>query len=590
MIGFGQNWRNNNSRAQTKKRNINVTLQKGKINKYNIRKEYKINNEDLNPSDLKILVDDVSSLSHRYFPKKRGFLYYKGLLFSGAVYEVYDNQSIYKEVNYKNGLKHAFSTSWYSNKQTKSRSYFVNNQVYFSDKEWYKNGQIKSNITALKDGLNRLLTYEVIDDSITYFLVDNYKNKLSTDIYFDSLQLDKYANEEKEKIIQIKNSKLDINNLIGITKYQVERHNILFDSLKVYKRSLDTYVYKNGREKVQEIIEKYNKKGKLRKKKMVIYSGYLERKSRVDNTENNIKQAVESISSNDLKINSHLSKIEQYENELAEISEICDKEKKKPLLALVKLKNNWFENGEMSFRVKVHNGNVQGLREEWYENGQLKYKQKYKNGKLHGLNESWHENGQKKSIEHTKEGYTVGPYFKSWNEDGKLQALRNYTKDGVKHGTFKRWWGSGDSGRPYEEYYYVNGKLHGFSKEWNSDGELIYSYEYADGKNINKENNIDLEGDKTRYNTDDEKKTNQRTQSNSYETPKRTYYHSCESGCVVINQDGTKRLKYKKKCNYCGKTSNTTVNFESSSGTMTSSHYCVPCKKMSKLTLKSSRN
>ena len=308
------------------------------------------------------------------------------MLFSGVVYEVYDDQSISKEVNYKNGLKHGFSTSWHSNKQMRSRSYFVNDQVYLSAKEWYENGQIKSNITALKDDLNRLLTYEVIDDSITYFLVDNYKNKLSRDIYFDSLQLDKYANEEKEKIIQINNSKLDINNLIGNTKYQVERHNILFDSLKVYKRSLDLYKLENEREKVQKIIEQYNKKGKLRKKKMVIYSGYLERKSRVDNTENNIKQAVESISSNDLEINSHLSKIEQYENELGEISEICDNEKKKPLLALVKLKKNWFANGEMSFRVKVHNGNVQGLREGWYENGQLKYKQKYKNGKLHGLN------------------------------------------------------------------------------------------------------------------------------------------------------------------------------------------------------------
>ena len=489
FIGVGQKRGNKNSKTQIKKHKI---FQLGKINKYNIRKEYKIKNEDLNISDLRILVDDVSSLRHREFPKRRGFLYYKGLLFSGVVYQVYDNQSIYKEVNYKNGLKHAFSTSWYSNKQIKSRSYFVNNKVYFSEKEWYKNGQIKSNYSALKDSLNRLLTYEVINDSITYFLVDNYESKLSTDIYFDSLQLDKYANEEKERIIQIKNHKLDINNLIGIKKHQVERHNILIDSLKLFNKSLDTYVFNNGREKMQKIIEKYNKKGKLGKKKMVIYSGYLERKNRFDKTENNINQIVDIINSNDLDVNSYLSKIVQYENELGEISEICDNEKMKPLLALVKLKNNWFENGEMSFRVRLHNKNVHGLREEWHKNGQLKYKQKYKNGKLHGINESWYENGQKKSIEHIKEGYTVGPYFKSWYEDGKLKTLKNYTKDGVKHGTFKEWF----KDRLYEEYYYVNGKLHGFSREWNTDGELIYSYEYANGKNINEDNNINIRKDK----------------------------------------------------------------------------------------------
>jgi len=128
---------------------------------------------------------------------------------------------------------------------------------------------------------------------------------------------------------------------------------------------------------------------------------------------------------------------------------------------------------------------------------------------------------------------------------------------------------------------------------------LLNSCENNSKTNSNTDSNTSYNKNKTNqreqsnsYETYD-RKTNQRTQSNSYETPKKketTYYHSCESGCVVINQDGTSRFKYKKKCNYCGKTSNITSNRTSTSGTMTSSHYCNTCKKKSNVRLKSSRN
>ena len=348
---------------------------------------------------------------------------------------------------------------------------------------------------------------------------------------------------------------------------------------------------------------------------MAIYSGYLERKSRIDETEENMKQAGESISSNDLEINSYLSKIEQYENDLKEINEICDKEKKKPLLTLIKLSNFWYENGQIAKKKKeckrieglyqewynsgqmkytrnYKNGQRHGLWEEWYENGQKKYKSNYKNNKYHGFCEEWHENGQKKSEEHKKDGETVNIH-KEWEDNGQLSIIRHYTKEGQEHGTFEEWH---YNGKKYSFANYINGELHGFWKEWDENGKLEVRYEYSNGERINEKHDIDLEGDKTNqreesnsYKTYDNK-TNQRTQSNSYETPKRTYYHSCESGCVVINQDGTSRFKYKKKCNYCGKTSNITSNRTSTSGTMTSSHYCNTCKKKSKVRLKSSRN
>jgi len=61
------------------------------------------------------------------------------------------------------------------------------------------------------------------------------------------------------------------------------------------------------------------------------------------------------------------------------------------------------------------------------------------------------------------------------------------------------------------------------------------------------------------------------------------YYHSSESGSVIVSQNGTKNFKWKKKCNYCGKTDNNTYNDSRFSGSSTTMYYCTKCKKQSKV-------
>jgi hypothetical protein len=67
-----------------------------------------------------------------------------------------------------------------------------------------------------------------------------------------------------------------------------------------------------------------------------------------------------------------------------------------------------------------------------------------------------------------------------------------------------------------------------------------------------------------------------------YQQEKR-YYHSSESGSVIISQNGKKNFKWKKKCNYCGNTDGNTYNESRLSGSLTTMYYCNKCKKQSKV-------
>lgn len=53
------------------------------------------------------------------------------------------------------------------------------------------------------------------------------------------------------------------------------------------------------------------------------------------------------------------------------------------------------------------------------------------------------------------------------------------------------------------------------------------------------------------------------------------------SGCVIVGEDGG-RVKYKMKCNFCGRLDNTTCAWGAMRGCkLTSAYYCFKCKKKS---------
>ena len=74
---------------------------------------------------------------------------------------------------------------------------------------------------------------------------------------------------------------------------------------------------------------------------------------------------------------------------------------------------------------------------------------------------------------------------------------------------------------------------------------------------------------------------NSRVIDNQISKKETRYYHSGGSGSVIIGQDGSRKVKWKKKCNYCGNLESTTHNSSRSSGSLRTTYRCNKCKKMS---------
>ena len=86
---------------------------------------------------------------------------------------------------------------------------------------------------------------------------------------------------------------------------------------------------------------------------------------------------------------------------------------------------------------------------------------------------------------------------------------------------------------------------------------------------------------------------NELKQENEYSTDRRVerrYYHSGESGAIIVSQNGSPKFKWKKKCNSCGVTENSTRNENRRSGAISTMYNCHKCKHKSKVRVGSSSN
>ena len=77
------------------------------------------------------------------------------------------------------------------------------------------------------------------------------------------------------------------------------------------------------------------------------------------------------------------------------------------------------------YRGKVINGMREGTWAQWWENGQLYWRLNYKNGKTDGLYESYFKNGQLSSRGKFKNGSMVGKW-KFYNDGGTLNRVEEY--------------------------------------------------------------------------------------------------------------------------------------------------------------------
>ena len=83
------------------------------------------------------------------------------------------------------------------------------------------------------------------------------------------------------------------------------------------------------------------------------------------------------------------------------------------------------DNGQLSFRGNIVDGEPNGLFEYFHDNGQLEFRGDVVDGKGEGLFETFHENGQLRLRGNNVDGETDGlsEYF---DEDGNLTETRMY--------------------------------------------------------------------------------------------------------------------------------------------------------------------
>ncbi|MEO6524717.1 MAG: toxin-antitoxin system YwqK family antitoxin [Mucilaginibacter sp.] len=75
--------------------------------------------------------------------QKLGFLYLKGVPFTGKTYELYDNGDTAKTICYKNGKEDGLTRWWHPNKQLAQERFFVNGWKQGLHKGWWPNGKIQ---------------------------------------------------------------------------------------------------------------------------------------------------------------------------------------------------------------------------------------------------------------------------------------------------------------------------------------------------------------------------------------------------------------------------------------------------------------
>ncbi len=95
------------------------------------------------------------------------------------------------------------------------------------------------------------------------------------------------------------------------------------------------------------------------------------------------------------------------------------------------------------------------------------------------ITEHW-DNGTKKSAFYYLDGEKIG--YRYWDEDERL--LMEYDiKGNLRHGSFRTWY---ENGVLCEESFYVEGKEHGVTKQYDYEGNLIGTYQmnYGTGADL----------------------------------------------------------------------------------------------------------
>jgi antitoxin component YwqK of YwqJK toxin-antitoxin module len=100
--------------------------------------------------DKRVLIDELTNKGSNDNP----IMYYKSKLFSGIGFNVYKNQRIEREENYKNGKREGSWKRWYISGQLESEKNYKDGKK-IKQIEWYENGQVEAEYTLIDGNRDR---------------------------------------------------------------------------------------------------------------------------------------------------------------------------------------------------------------------------------------------------------------------------------------------------------------------------------------------------------------------------------------------------------------------------------------------------
>jgi len=140
--------------------------------------------------------------------ERNGVYYFQGEPFTGTVFDIYDEEQIKYEQEYKNGVRDGLYREWYENGQIKTETNYEDELQFGSFKKWYESGQIKEQ-TTLKYSTavgsikrwheNGQLAYEIElkndftpPDEHYYYYVNDWKRYGDKYVFYQGLYNGKY--------------------------------------------------------------------------------------------------------------------------------------------------------------------------------------------------------------------------------------------------------------------------------------------------------------------------------------------------------------------------------------------------------------
>lgn len=136
----------------------------------------------------------------------------------------------------------------------------------------------------------------------------------------------------------------------------------------------------------------------------------------------------------------------------------------------------YYPNGNPSFQVPMRNNQANGMSTGWYQDHTRKSQYPYKNGVVHGVIKEWFPTGQL-GFESTYNNGKLTGTLKGWYVDGTPYIVGIVKSKGAQRFTTyfapsKKW----------RETGWREGKLWGYSYEWDQEGSILSVKRFQNGK------------------------------------------------------------------------------------------------------------